>query len=111
MSSGSMRYSSKPKVPSARTKISTQWSPAEFSRDVRTLIDAGIPEIDPAPLTAHSHPPAGAAEIAAVLPDQREVAALGAFHAFHLRRGAGRRGLQHAHRLHRVAFLVQDAEH
>src|SRR5713101_3461256 len=108
MSSGSLRYSSKPNVPSARTKISTQWSPEEFSREVRTLRDAGIPSV---PLPAHPHPSAGAAEIAAVLPDHRVIAAFGAAHALHLRRGSGRGRLEHAHRLHRVAFFVQDAEH
>src|SRR5216684_8289957 len=62
-------------------------------------------------LPAHPHPTARAAEVAAVPPDQRVVAALGAFHALHLRRGAGGGRVQHAHGLHRVAFLVEDAEH
>src|SRR5215467_11317725 len=60
---------------------------------------------------AHPHPPAGAAEIAAVFPDHREVAALAALDALHLRRGAGLGRLEHAHRLHRVALLVEQAEH
>src|SRR5229473_5718903 len=62
-------------------------------------------------LPAHPHPTARAAEVAAVPPDQRVVAALGAFHALHLRRGAGGGRAQHAHGLHRVAFLVENAEH
>src|SRR5712691_10426401 len=112
MSSGSLRYSSKPNVPSSRTKISTQWSPAEFSRDFRTLGDAAIPGIDRlAPLPAHPHPPAGAAEIAVVLPDYRVVAAFRAAHALHFRRGAGHGRRKHAHGLNRVAFFVEDAEH
>src|SRR5260221_5312668 len=62
-------------------------------------------------LPAHPHPTARAAEVAAVPPDQRVVAALGAFHALHLRRRPRRGRAQHAHGLYRVAFLVEDAEH
>src|SRR5260221_14736730 len=62
-------------------------------------------------LPAHPHPTARAAEVAAVPPDQRVVAALGAFHALHLRRRPRGGRAQHAHGLHRVAFLVEDAEH
>src|SRR2546427_7182270 len=75
-----------------------------WTRALRKWIDASA-------LPAHPHPPAGAAEIAAVLPDHRVVAAFGAAHALHLRRGAGHGRLEHAHRLNRVAFFVQDAEH
>src|SRR5882762_5075052 len=65
----------------------------------------------PGMLPAHPDPTARAAEVAAVPPDQRVVAALGAFHALHLRRRARGGRAQYAHGLHRVAFLVEDAEH
>src|SRR2546428_6091174 len=67
--------------------------------------------IDASALPAHPYPPARAAEIAAVPPDHRVIAAFGAAHALHLRRGSWRGWLEHAHRLHWVAFFVQDAEH
>src|SRR5437868_7060893 len=61
--------------------------------------------------TANTHPSACRAEIAPVLFDHREVAALDALHSLHFRRRAFGRCLENSHRLHRIAVLVEDAEH
>ena len=64
------------------------------------------------PSPATSHRPASRTEIAPVLPDHRQVAALVAqLSGRRLRRGAAHRRLQDAHLLQRQAGLVEDAEH
>src|SRR5262245_45327018 len=55
---------------------------------------------------------AGGAEVAAVLVDQRRVAALGAVAPSHcLATAIGGRRLQQAHLAQRIAVLVEDAQH
>src|SRR2546425_12306387 len=62
-------------------------------------------------LAADAHVAAGGAIVAAVAPDERAVAALGAGRAGHHRILLGRGRLEDAHLRAREAVLVEDAEH
>src|SRR5438034_11670369 len=62
-------------------------------------------------LSADSHVAAGGAVVAAVAPDERAVAALGAGRAGQHRILLGRGRLEDAHLRAREAVLVEDAEH
>src|SRR2546427_12609890 len=64
-----------------------------------------------APLSADADVAAGGAIVAAVAPDERAVAALGAGRAGHHRILLGRGRLEDAHLRAREAVLVEDAEH